>query len=227
MIIVYPHQTLGHANHGWLDTHHHFSFADYHNPERMGFGNLRVINDDAIQPGTGFPTHGHQDMEIITYVTKGAVTHRDSQGNEGRTEAGDVQVMTAGSGILHSEYNLEPVETRLFQIWIRPKTKHLQPAWKTHEFPSKESHNALSLLVSGDGKAPLTIHQDAKIYAGNLAAHTTITHRLHGDAYLVVVQGELKIDGEKLYPGDGAEITKTDAITIEAPVESRLLLIEI
>ena len=120
MIELRPFTTLGAANHGWLDAHHHFSFAEYHEPARMGWGALRVWNDDTIAPGTGFPTHPHRDMEIVTYVRTGAITHRDSLGNEGRTEAGDVQVMSAGTGIRHSEYNLEDVDTTLFQIWIMP-----------------------------------------------------------------------------------------------------------
>ena len=134
MITIYPYEELGHADHGWLDARHHFSFGRYHNPERMGFGVLRVINDDIIKAGKGFDTHPHKDMEIITYVRKGAITHRDSNGNEGRTEAGDVQVMSAGTGIFHSEYNLEDEDTNIYQIWIEPHKLDVTPDWSAHEF---------------------------------------------------------------------------------------------
>lgn len=227
MITVYPYRSLGAVDHGWLNTHYHFSFANYHNPKRMGFGNLRVINDDIIQPGTGFSTHPHRDMEIITYVTQGAITHKDSQGNQGRTEAGDVQVMTAGTGIFHSEYNLESIETKLFQIWIKPRAHNLTPGWKTHQFPNDKLNDSLSLLVSGDGNAPLTINQDAKIFAGTLGQNESILHHLHSNAYLVVSSGQLLVNNIELNQGDGAEITETDTITLYASMESQLLLIEI
>lgn len=227
MIKVYPYHSLGSADHGWLKTHYHFSFADYYNPNRMGFGNLRVINDDIIQAGTGFSTHPHRDMEIITYVTQGAITHKDSQGNEGRTEAGDVQIMTAGTGIFHSEHNHEPIETKLFQIWIKPKFNNLEPSWKTHQFPRTKSTNKLSLLVSGDGLAPLTINQNARIYAGNLSRNELINHQLQTNAYLVVVEGTLSVDDIKLNKGDGAEITETSIITLQSKTDSKILLIEI
>lgn len=227
MINIYPFRALGSAHSDWLETHYHFSFADYHDPKRMGFGHLRVINDDTIQPGKGFPSHPHRDMEIITYVTQGAITHEDSQGNQGRTEAGDVQVMTAGTGVFHSEYNRESIETKLFQIWIKPRAHGLVPGWKTHRFPDNQSQDSLSLLVSGDGRAPLTINQDARIFAGNLSQNKSITQHLKGNAYLVVVAGQLEIDGMILTKGDGAEITDVDTITLHARAESKLLLIEI
>lgn len=227
MISVYPYQSLGSADYGWLKTRYHFSFSEYHNPDRMGFGTLRVINDDTIQPGTGFPLHPHRNMEIITYVTEGAITHTDSEGNKGRTEAGDVQVMSAGKGIAHSEYNMESGITRLFQIWITPKTTHINPSWTTHQFPKQHTENSLQLLVSGDGKAPLSIHQDAQIYAGNLGPDQTITHHLKGQAYLVVTEGELTVDGVSLHRGDGAEITNTDSIALHSQSAGKLLLIEV
>ena len=147
MIKTYTFEQLGHANHGWLDARHHFSFANYYNPERMGFGALRVINDDIIKAGAGFDTHPHKDMEIITYVRKGAITHRDSRGNQGRTEAGDVQVMSAGTGIFHSEFNLESEDTNLYQIWIEPNKIGVQPRWDAREFPTEETEGVLTLLV--------------------------------------------------------------------------------
>lgn len=226
MITVYPYNSLGTANLGWLRTHYHFSFADYHNPERMGFGNLRVINDDIIQPGTGFPIHSHRDMEIITLVTQGAITHKDSQGNEGRIEVGDVQVMTAGAGISHSEFNHESIETKLFQIWIKPRANKLNPRWETQKFPNKQVEDALYLLVSGDGTAPLTINQDAKIFAGNLGKNTSISHPLKNNAYLVVISGQLLVNGIMINQGDGAEITESDRVVIESSADSQLLLIE-
>lgn len=225
MIHVFPYDRLGTADLGWLRTHYHFSFADYYNPDRMGFGNLRVINDDIIQPGTGFPLHPHRDMEIITYVTQGAITHTDSQGNQGRTEAGNVQVMSAGTGIFHSEYNYESIETKLFQIWIKPRAHNLKPSWKSHLFP-KQPSNKLSLLVSGGGKSPLTIQQDANIFAGNLSQNQSISHSIQGNAYLVVVEGDLLINDAALSKGDGAEITDSKVITIKPLTDGKLLLIE-
>lgn len=227
MIKVYPYESLGHAESDWLNSRFHFSFADYYDSNRMGFGNLRVINDDTIQPGTGFDTHPHRDMEIITYVTEGAITHQDSEGNRGRTEAGDVQVMTAGSGIRHSEHNLESVETKLFQIWIKPNAKDLTPGWTTHQFPKDITQSSLSLLVSGDGNAPLFTHQDARIFAGNLAAKESVIHPLRGDAYIVIVAGELMIDEAKLKKGDGAEVTEADALNLQPLTDCKLLLIEV
>lgn len=227
MISIYPYDSLGKANHGWLDTHYHFSFSNYYDPQRMGFGALRVINDDRIQAGTGFPMHSHRDMEIITYVTQGAITHKDSQGNEGRTEAGDVQVMSAGTGIFHSEYNLEAIETKLFQIWISPRTQNLKPSWNTHQFPNKQTTDGLSLLVAGDGTAPLSIDQDAKIFAGNLASNKSITHQVQKNAYLVVIDGQLSLNELKLNKGDGAEISDLKEINLQAATDSKILLIEV
>lgn len=227
MITVYPYDSLGSANLGWLDTHYHFSFADYHNPSRMGFGHLRVINDDTIQPGQGFPTHHHRDMEIITYVTQGAVSHKDSEGHAGRTEAGNVQVMTAGSGIFHSEYNLESIETKLLQIWIKPNSRNLEPGWKSHQFPTTETADQLMLLVSGDGQAPLHINQDARIFAGNLRQGASITHDLQANAYIVLVQGQITADDVPIRQGDGAEVTDCSRVTIKAVADSQILLIEV
>jgi redox-sensitive bicupin YhaK (pirin superfamily) len=143
MIKIYPYDSLGHADHGWLNARHHFSFASYQNPDRMKFGLLRVINDDIIAANSGFATHPHQNMEIITYVRSGAITHKDSKGNEGRTGAGDIQVMSAGSGIEHSEYNLENEETNLYQIWIIPNKLGVKPRWDAKEFPKDPVKNSL------------------------------------------------------------------------------------
>ncbi len=227
MITHYPHQQLGHANHGWLDTRHHFSFANYYNPKRMGFGALRVINDDLIKAGAGFDTHPHQDMEIITYVRSGAITHRDSRGNEGRTKAGDVQVMSAGTGIFHSEYNLESEDTTLFQIWIEPKEKGIQPDWDAHQFPDAPSSDQLTLLVSGDGNAPLYIHQDATIHAGHLTSGTALEHPIRHQAYLLVSKGSIEVEGVSMNEGDGAEITNQSNIQLQALEDSDVLIIDV
>jgi len=228
MITVYPYETLGRANHGWLDARHHFSFAEYHDPKRMNFGPLRVINDDIIKAGTGFGTHPHRDMEIITYVREGAITHRDSNGNEGRTEAGDVQVMSAGTGIFHSEHNEESIDTNLFQIWILPNKQNVQPRWDSYEFPKTTSPEALTLLVSGDDDAPLNIQQDVKIYAGKILKGTEITHSIHNQAYFLVSQGNILVDGDiALKKGDGAEITQSKEIKIQADSNAEILIIDV
>ncbi len=227
MITIYPYAELGHANHGWLDARHHFSFASYYDPKRTQFGVLRVINDDVVKAGAGFDTHPHRDMEIITYVRKGAITHRDSQGNEGRTEAGDVQVMSAGTGIFHSEYNVESEDTNLYQIWITPHTKGVKPRWDAKTFPKEPVKDKLNLLVSGDGNAPLSIHQHAAIYAGRLLKGTKITHPITTQAYVLVSEGELEIDGKKLSKGDGAEITNRSSVIIHALSDAEILVIDV
>ena len=172
MIERRPFDTLGAANHGWLDAHHHFSFASYHDPARMGWGALRVWNDDAIAAQAGFPPHPHRDMEIITYVRSGAITHRDSMGNSGRTAAGDVQVMSAGTGVTHSEFNLEDEETTLFQIWIIPDRTGEQPGWGQREFPKASREGGFEMLASGtpDADDALPIRADAKVAATTLNA---------------------------------------------------------
>ena len=180
MIERRPFERLGGANHGWLDTKHHFSFADYQDPERMSWGRLRVWNDDTIAPDTGFPPHPHQDMEIITYVTEGAVTHQDSLGNKGRTEAGDVQVMSAGTGIRHAEYNREPETTKLFQIWILPTRRGQPPSWGTRPFPKGDRSGRFIALASGfenDNEA-LPIRTDARVLGATLRAGETVDYRL-------------------------------------------------
>lgn len=221
------YQELGHANHGWLDARHHFSFAAYHNPSRMNFGALRVINDDVIKAGAGFDLHPHKDMEIITYVRQGAITHRDSQGNVGRTGAGDVQVMSAGTGVFHSEFNLESEDTNLYQIWIEPNKLNVAPRWDSHEFPAESTENQLSLLVSGNSEAPLQIHQDAFIYAGNLRPGVTIEHEIKHQAYILASEGAVDIEGVTLRKGDALEVTEQSQITIKALEECKILLIDV
>jgi len=219
---------LGHADFGWLDARHHFSFGQYYDASRMGFGKLRVINDDVIQAGTGFDTHPHSNMEIITYVRQGAITHKDSRGNEGKTKAGDVQVMSAGTGIQHSEHNKESEATNLYQIWIEPNQQNVEPRWDAHQFPNQEPvESELSLLVSGDGTAPLSIHADAKIYAGRLVEGQVIEQSIDHNGYLLVSDGEVLVGGHSLSKGDAAEITDQQSLEIKAATEAEVLLIDV
>lgn len=227
MINHYPYEKLGQANHGWLDARHHFSFANYHNPKRQQFGALRVINDDIIKAGAGFDTHSHNNMEIITYVRQGAITHRDSNGNVGRTVAGDVQVMSAGTGVFHSEFNLESEDTHIFQIWIEPNQLNVKPRWDSYQFPKESTPEALMLLVSGDGEAPLSIHQDASIYAGHLCQGMQLTHRIKHQAYVLVSDGTLQLEGRLLNKGDGLEVTKQSVIKLKALNNTKILVIDV
>jgi redox-sensitive bicupin YhaK (pirin superfamily) len=231
MITIYPYENLGHHDFGWLNARYHFSFGPYYNPDRKGFGDLRVINDDIVQPGSGFNTHPHADMEIITYVRKGAITHKDSRGNEGRTAAGDVQVMSAGTGIEHSEFNHETETATLYQIWIHPREKGVTPRWEARRFPREAVNDALTLLVSGraadQGGDVLSIHADAAIYGGRLLAGAKITQPLAAQGYLLVSEGEIALNGETMKRGDGAEITGLDHIAIEALQESEVVLIDL
>lgn len=226
MITHYPHANLGHANHGWLDARHHFSFANYQNPERQQFGVLRVINDDVIKAGAGFDTHPHRNMEIITYVREGAITHRDSNGNVGRTVAGDVQVMSAGTGVFHSEFNLESEDTNIFQIWIEPNQLEVKPRWDSYKFPKEPTADSLMLLVSGDGDAPLSIYQDAFIYAGHLSEGTELNHPIKHQAYVLVSEGSLELEGRLLNKGDGLEVAELSSINLKALSNTRVLVID-
>ena len=231
MITVYPYANLGHADHGWLDARHHFSFASYRNPKRVGFGELLVINDDKVAAGRGFSTHPHDNMEIITYVREGAITHKDSMGNTGRTGAGDVQVMSAGTGVFHSEVNLEPVDTRLYQIWIAPNKQGVEPRWEAKQFPKAPVNDALPVLVSGqpehDGQGALMIHQDAAIYGGNLKAGTDITLNIKHQAYVLASLGSFTVNGQALKQGDGAEITETKTLKLTATSDAEILVIDV
>ncbi len=231
MITVYPYEKLGHADHGWLNARHHFSFANYHNPSRLGFGTLLVINDDIIAADRGFAPHPHRDMEIITYVREGAITHEDSMGNKGRTAAGDVQVMSAGTGVVHSEKNLEPGVTRLYQIWIEPNKQGVTPRWEAAQFPKHPVTDALPVLVSGQaqhaGSEALMIHQDAAIYGGNVKAGTTITQPITHQAYVLASEGDFTVNGIALKKGDGAEISGEKTITITASSDAEILIIDI
>lgn len=231
MLQHYPYETLGQADHGWLKAKYHFSFSTYHNPERTGFGKLLVINDDLVDAGKGFAPHGHRDMEIITYVRQGAITHRDSNNNEGRTGAGDVQVMSAGTGIQHSEYNLEDETTNLFQIWIKPDQQGVAPRWEAQEFPKTPVKDALVPLASGRDedllKGALFIHQDAAIHGGRLTKGASLTHSIKHQAYILASDGELEVNDTRMKKGDGAEITDTKALNITALTDAEILVIDV
>lgn len=217
MITVVPFSSLGQFDNDWLAARYHFSFANYHHPERDGFGPLLVWNDDAIRPGTGFPRHGHRDMEIITYVREGAITHEDHLGNRGRTVAGDVQVMSAGKGILHAEFNRESDLTRIFQIWIMPDAAGYPPRWETRAFPKGDAAGRLVVLASGRkadyGSGALRINQDAALLGATLPAGTTVDHGLSAGrrAYLVASCGRLLVNGVEVGERDGAAIGPADA----------------
>ncbi|MGE6371174.1 pirin family protein [Stutzerimonas stutzeri] len=230
MIERRPHAELGHARHGWLNARHHFSFADYHDAQRMRWGRLRVWNDDSIAPHSGFEPHGHRDMEIITYVRQGAITHEDSLGNRGRTVAGDVQVMSAGTGIVHSEYNLEDEETRIFQIWIHPQQTGLPPSWGTRTFPSGDRAGAFVTLASGlpgDGEA-LPIRAEARLAAATLAAGQSADYEIADGrrVYLVPASGRIEVNGLEVGAGDGVAVRDEPRLTIRAVEKSEIVLVE-
>lgn len=223
-------EELGSADHGWLKTKHHFSFAEYHDARRMGVGTLRVWNDDEIAPDSGFPPHSHADMEIITYVMQGAITHQDSLGNSGRTEAGDVQVMSAGSGIRHSEYNRERQPTRLFQIWIIPTERHVEPTWGTKPFPKTDRSGRFVALASGfatDSEA-LKIGSDARVLGATLKAGQTLEYRLGKErsAYLVPSTGSVELNGLLIATRDGAAIWQEESLQIKAIKDAEIILVD-
>ncbi|MGE8132367.1 pirin family protein [Novosphingobium subterraneum] len=225
-----PFASIGAANHGWLDAHHHFSFGGYHDPARVHWGVLRVWNDDRIAPKSGFPTHPHSDMEIITYVTRGAITHRDSLGNEGRTEAGDVQVMSAGTGIAHSEFNLEDEETRLFQIWIIPDRRGHAPSWGARPFPKDSREGKFVPLASGiaGDTDVLTINANARVLGATVKAGETVRYDLTEDrhAYLVPARGKIRIGDIEANARDGVAITGVTEIVITALEDAELVLVD-
>lgn len=230
MIELRPFESLGGENHGWLDAKHHFSFANYRDPNRTNWGALRVWNDDTIAPNTGFPPHPHRDMEIITYVREGAITHEDNQGNKGRTEAGDVQVMSAGSGIAHSEYNREDVTTRIFQIWIIPTQAGGAPSWGAKPFPKGDRSGRFVTLASGkagDDDA-LPIRTDARVLGATLKAGESAEYVLgaarHG--YLVPALGRVQVGDVVASTRDGVAIRDVDTITVTALEDSEIVLVD-
>lgn len=223
-------ESLGHADHGWLNAHHHFSFADYQDPARMGWGSIRVWNDDEIAANTGFPPHPHRDMEIITYVRKGAITHQDSLGNLGRTVAGDVQVMSAGTGVRHAEYNLEDGPTTLFQIWIEPRRLGGSPSWGAKPFPKGDRSGRFVTLASGyeGDEGALPIRADARVLGATLKAGETLTHHV-GEGrhtYLVPATGVIDLDGKRFNARDGAALSGGQGVTITAVEDSEIVLVD-
>jgi redox-sensitive bicupin YhaK (pirin superfamily) len=233
MIDVRPFDSLGKFQIDWLNASHHFSLGHYVDPQRMSFGALRVWNDDTIQPGTGFDPHPHRDMEIITYVRKGAITHLDRLGNQGRTEAGDVQVMSAGTGIIHAEYNQEPDETQIFQIWIEPAAKGFEPRWDAREFPKGDRAGDLVVLASGrDGDADngaLRINQDAAVLGATVKAGQSVTHLLGAGrkAYRVAAVGEIEVNGVPAKARDGMAIADEDQVVISATADAEIVLVDV
>ena len=232
MIEVRPFNRLGRFQNEWLNARHHFSFGQYRDPARMGFGRLLVWNDDEIAPATGFDPHPHREMEIVTYVRQGAITHEDSLGNRGRTEAGDVQVMHAGTGIVHAEYNREDTATRLFQIWIRPDRTGVPPGWGTRQFPRADG-GGLAVLASGraadaDGDA-LPLFADAAVLAGTLAAGETASVTLDPGraAYLVAASGRITVNGVAAGPRDGMAIGGETRLTITAQDAAEVVLVDV
>ena len=223
-------ESLGQAHHGWLDARHHFSFANYYDPARMGWGAIRVWNDDVIAPNAGFPPHPHADMEIITYVRTGAITHQDSMGNVGRTAAGDVQVMSAGSGIRHSEYNLEPSKTKIFQIWIEPTTQGGQPTWGSKPFPKANRSGKLVTIASGiegDDDA-LPIRANARVLATTLKAGESAEYAADKarHLYLVPAAGSIEVNGVRVNARDGAAIRDEATLKITALEDAELVLVD-
>lgn len=230
MIELRPFNTLGAANHGWLDAHHHFSFADYHDEGRTNWGRLRVWNDDTIAPKSGFPAHPHRDMEIVTYVRSGAITHRDNLGNEGRTGAGDVQVMSAGTGIQHAEYNLEDEATTLFQIWILPDRRGEAPSWGARPFPKDARDGQFVTLASGiagDDDA-LPIRANARVLGATVKAGDSVTYTTQAQrhSYLVPASGKVKVGTVEAHARDGVAITGLDSFTVTAIEDAELVLVD-
>jgi quercetin 2,3-dioxygenase len=232
MIDLRPFDSLGRFRNDWLNARYHFSFANYHDPRRMGWGALRVWNDDQIDAKTGFPPHSHADMEIITYVREGAITHEDNMGNRGRTIAGDVQVMSAGGGVTHAEYNLEDEETRIFQIWLLPKVRGGKPFWGAQAFPKGERTGQLVTLASGFeadiAAGALPIRQDGRLLAATLRPGEALSHALGAGrrAYAVLAKGEATVNGVALSGRDGAAISDVASLDFKAATDAELILVD-
>ena len=230
MIDIRPFSSLGAADHGWLDARHHFSFASYYDPARMGWGSIRVWNDDTIAPRSGFPPHPHNDMEIVTFVRSGAITHKDSLGNEGRTAAGDVQVMSAGTGITHAEFNLEDEATTLFQIWILPDRQGEKPSWGQREFTKASREGGFEVLASGSPEVDdtLSIRTDAKVAAATLGAGQQAVWNTSPERhqYLVAPTGRIRVNGNEAQARDGIAVTGESAITVEAIEDCEVVLVD-
>jgi quercetin 2,3-dioxygenase len=229
---VIPASDRGHANHGWLDAYHSFSFANWHDPSKIHFGKLRVLNDDIVAPGQGFGMHPHNDMEIITIILRGELQHRDNMGNGSVIKSGDVQVMSAGAGVLHSEFNpSETNDVNLFQLWIFPKEKGIKPRYDQKSFDVSLRKNSVQLVASGFNREnELYIHQDAAISIAGIEAGNTIGYStaVKGNGvYLMVINGSIKIDGKELSSRDALSITESDSISISATTDSEILIIDV
>lgn len=232
MIEVRPFENLGRFDNDWLSARYHFSFADYWDPSRTSFGSLRVWNDDTIQPQRGFDYHGHRDMEIITYVRRGAITHGDHLGNRGRTAAGDVQVMSAGKGIMHAEFNMENEPTTLFQIWIEPASHGAPPRWAQRRFPASGRAGRFTVLASGrpgDAAEALPIHQDAALLGATLPKGQSAVHAIGADrrAYLVAATGRIAVNGVAAKARDGIAVTGEEQIAITADEDAEIVLVDL
>jgi hypothetical protein len=229
MLTLYPANQRGHAQHGWLESWHSFSFSDYYDPKKMGFGSLRVINDDYIAPSAGFPTHPHRDMEIITYVLSGSLAHKDSMGNGSIIQAGDVQKMSAGTGIQHSEFNPSAdTPVHLLQIWIQPAQRGITPSYAQQNFSVQDKQDKFLLIAAPEG-APIPLHQDVKLYAANLSAGSELTHQFAParTGYLHVATGSIMINELTLSAGDAITIEDITSITIYTKDQAEILLFDI
>jgi redox-sensitive bicupin YhaK (pirin superfamily) len=231
MIRVRKASERGHFDHGWLDTYHTFSFARYHDPEHMGFRSLRVINEDRVGPGRGFGMHGHEDMEIVTYVLEGALAHKDSLGTGSALRAGELQRMTAGTGIMHSEFNPSDADpVHLYQIWLLPERRGLEPSYEQKAFPAGERHNRLRLVAAPDGRdGALAIRQDARLYLGTLDGGREVTHDLAPGrhAWVQVLRGTVSLNGADLAAGDGAAVSDESRLALRAGGPSEVLVFDL
>jgi redox-sensitive bicupin YhaK (pirin superfamily) len=230
MITLRPSTARGHADHGWLDSYHSFSFADYYDPREMGFSVLRVINEDRVAAGQGFGAHPHRDMEIISIVLDGELEHKDSMGNQVRIKPGEVQRMSAGTGVTHSEYNPQPtIPAHFLQIWILPEKQGIAPSYDQKFFPEEERRGVLRLVASPDGRdGSISINQDASLYMSTLADGEQVVHQMEGrKAYMQVLKGKALLDGQPLEAGDGARIQDLSSIRIEAAGHAEVLLFDL
>ena len=231
MITLRQSQERGHANHGWLDSYHTFSFANYYDPSHMGFRSLRVINEDRVQPGKGFGTHGHRDMEILTYVLEGALEHKDSIGNGEIVRPGEVQRMSAGTGIMHSEFNPSATEpVHLLQIWILPDRQGLEPSYEQKAFSVAERQGNLRLIAAKDGRdGAVTIHQDVNLYSAILQPQDRVTYQLQPNRYawLQVARGAVALNGHHLMAGDGVAIGAAELLEISSDRDAEILLFDL
>ncbi len=230
MLDIIRSDTRGGADHGWLRAKHTFSFAEYYNPERIQFGPLRVINEDRIAPAQGFGTHPHRDMEIVTYPISGAIEHKDSMGNGTIIRAGEVQRMTAGTGVLHSEFNhSKDAELHLLQIWMLPEQQGLEPGYEQLAFTREQKLNQLRLIASRDGRdGSITVHQKVDLYASVLEAGHSVEQRTDSSRllFLQLIEGELAVNGESLFAGDGVQLTGVESLRIDAKNDAEFLLFD-